>query len=448
MSTVREVIQRKPKEYPATPNFYDVLHQNDCIPSDKLCSNCLREKKGSNCQMCAKECPCFCKALCHTQVPKKFTKKVLKVYPPLFAREVDRIVPRIIHQTWFETVTRAAYPNMSRLIESWKQSGWEYRFYDDAAIESFLHTHFPKEVFEAYDALIPGAFKADLFRYCVLLIYGGVYADMDVLLESNLEGSVPPDVGFMTPVDEPGIAVDKRMCLWNGLIAVAPAHPFLARTIQNVVNAIRNRFTSVDSDHRLCDTNPKPELSVSHAWDTLFTAGPCVMGQSVNEVLGRNQQHSYVPGPLADSGHTVTLEEKYLVELPGRSLILSQNKEDMGAHRFTLLEANLVVAATDMPDYDDRQYTPKQEQNDDENTDADADEDEGSGGSGGAGGGGAHYSETHVKVGVYGLTGLYKTSKSANEDIAIIIVPPVAAFMPKQATAKRAANKGSVETNK
>jgi hypothetical protein len=263
-----------------------------------------------------------------------------------------------------------------------------------------------------------------------------------------LEGSVPPDVGFMTPVDEPGIAVDKRMCLWNGLIAVAPAHPFLARTIQNVVNAIRNRFTSVDSDHRLCDTNPKPELSVSHAWDTLFTAGPCVMGQSVNEVLGRNQQHSYVPGPLADSGHTVTLEEKYLVELPGRSLILSQNKEDMGAHRFTLLEANLVVAATDMPDYDDRQYTPKQEQNDDENTDADADEDEGSGGSGGAGGGGAHYSETHVKVGVYGLTGLYKTSKSANEDIAIIIVPPVAAFMPKQATAKRAANKGSVETNK
>jgi hypothetical protein len=27
----------------------------------------------------------------------------------------------------------------------------------------------------------------------------------------------------------------------------------------------------------------------------------------------------------------------------------------MGAHRFTLLEKNLVVAATDMPDYDDRQ---------------------------------------------------------------------------------------------
>ena len=41
----------------------------------------------------------------------------------------------------------------------------------------------------------------DLFRYCVLLICGGVYADMDVLLEANLDAVIGQDVGFMTPVD-------------------------------------------------------------------------------------------------------------------------------------------------------------------------------------------------------------------------------------------------------
>ena len=35
--------------------------------------------------------------------------------------------------------------------------------------------------------------------------------------------------------------------------------------------------------------------------------------------------------------------------IPGRTVILKQNTWDVGAHRFTLLETKLAVAATDMP---------------------------------------------------------------------------------------------------
>jgi hypothetical protein len=45
---------------------------------------------------------------------------------------------------------------MSRLIESWKKSGWEYYFYDDDTAVEFLSTHFPPEVREAYESIIPG----------------------------------------------------------------------------------------------------------------------------------------------------------------------------------------------------------------------------------------------------------------------------------------------------
>jgi len=413
MSTVREVNYKKPKRYPSTPNFYDMLHDNDCLPADEKCSTCLRDKKGSNCEKCAKECKCFCKTLCKTRPHPKFVSKHVLVYPPAYSREVDRVVPRIIHQTWFESVSKEKYPNMSRLIESWKQSGWEYRFYDDAAIESFLQTHFPPEMFEAYNSLIPGAFKADLFRYCALLIYGGVYADMDVLLESNLEASIPPDVGFMTPYDAPGEAFGTRHCLWNGLIAVAPGHPFMAKAIENVVNGIRNRFTAVDTDNLLCDGSRTPELSISHAYDTLFTAGPCILGMTVNGVLGRHLQQTFEAGELvSEIDLKKTNEDLMMAHIPGRSIILQQNKRDMGAHRFTLLEKNLLVAATDMPDYDDRQYGQKQPDDDEEDEES---EDNG-------GRAGEHYSKTHVKVGVYGLNGLYKPGHIANENIRILVI--------------------------
>ncbi|KAL3776566.1 hypothetical protein ACHAWO_013227 [Cyclotella atomus] len=397
-----------------TPNFFDILFENDCLPYRKECHRCLKDvaneapaedEEGNKiaitttnaCNKCKLECPCYCDILCKVRPPPKKVVREYVVHPPMYKKEVGRLVPKIIHQTWFEPVTQDKYPNMSRLIESWKKSGWEYYFYDDDTAGEFLSTHFPPEVREAYESIIPGAFKADLFRYCVLLIRGGVYADMDVLLETNLDDAIANDIGFMTPIDEPGIDVGHRSCLWNGLIASAPGHPFLARTIEIVVNNIRNRFTAVDYDDMLC---PNPILSVSHTVDTLFTCGPCILGAGINNILGRHMQHKFEAGDIdiwqienqmsGNSSVSIRPDDPRLL-IPGRTVILEQNKNDMGAHRFTWLDRNLIIAATDMPEYDDR--PPSKE----------------------------HYSKTHEKAGVYGMRKLYTNSKRANEDIRITV---------------------------
>jgi hypothetical protein len=218
ISIVTEKIHARPQETLLTPNFFDILLQNDCLPSDKKCSDCLRNKQGSDCKKCATECKCYCKTLCHVPIEEKFISKDLTVTPPLYARDPSRIVPRIVHQTWFEDVDPDKYPNMSRLIESFKQSGWEYKFYTDDAAGNFLSTHFPAEVRQAYDAIRPGAFKADLFRYCALLIHGGLYADMDIMLEANLDLAVAPDVGFMVPQDE--VRIQQHCCKGGFTIAL------------------------------------------------------------------------------------------------------------------------------------------------------------------------------------------------------------------------------------
>jgi hypothetical protein len=52
-----------------------------------------------------------------------------------------------------------------------------YLFNDDAC-RDFLSVTFPTDVVNAYDSLIPTAFKADLWRYCILYMFGGVYMDI------------------------------------------------------------------------------------------------------------------------------------------------------------------------------------------------------------------------------------------------------------------------------
>lgn len=413
IATVREVkTNAPPATLHETPNFFDLLLRNNCLPPDKECYKCLKlgykeGDEGGDCNTCADKCPCYCKALCSIRPPPKRLAAIWEVTPPRYRMDPSRLIPRVIHQTWFEPVTKEAYPNMSRLIESFRQSGWEYEFYDDDKAAQFLSAHFPPAVREAYDSIIPGAFKADLFRYCVLLIRGGIYADMDILLESNLDEAIDGSIGFMTAQDSPGETIGHRSCLWNGLMATAPGHVFLAQTIQNVVNNVRNRFTSVDYDDMLC---PNPVLSVSHTVDTLFTCGPCILGASLNDVLKRHRQTGFdygeidvfetekkkleINGSSSNKRITVSVDNTDpRLLIPGRSLLLRQNKGDMGAHRFTNAAANLIIAATDMPEYDDR---PKSIE---------------------------HYSKSHVKFGVYGLTKLYTNNKRANEEVRIRVKP-------------------------
>jgi len=373
---------------------------------------------GGNCNICDAVCECYCKYLCRIKPKTKFIKKILYVTPPLLTKNNNnRLIPRIIFQTWFEnpTLYPNKYPNLSRIVESWKQSGYEYNFYNDDDAASFIKTHFPNEVLEAYNSIIPGSFKADLFRYCVLFIYGGVYADVDVMLQSNLDMVISPDVGFMIPFDEPGRDGGHGSCLWNGLIASVPSHPFLSHTIQLVVNNIRNRFTNIDIDNLLCSNDGNnPELGINHRLDILFTTGPCILGLAINQVLQRDPQRQFTDGDLYEYNdyqkrsnyktikHTITTatsSKSNIITIPGRSIILHQNKTDMGLHTFTMTYKNVIIASTDLHSSIKSMFV----QNEDR----------------------PHYSKMHAKYGqIYGLgnNNVYIDQKKSDDIIEIVIV--------------------------
>jgi len=90
-------------------------------------------------------------------------------------------IPKTIVQTdESNDIGLLKYNSVMSLIEL--NPEYEYIFFDRIARRKFIKQHFTNEILEAYDILVPGAYRADLFRYCYLYLNGGCYFDCKMIL--------------------------------------------------------------------------------------------------------------------------------------------------------------------------------------------------------------------------------------------------------------------------
>jgi mannosyltransferase OCH1-like enzyme len=89
----------------------------------------------------------------------------------------NSIIPLKIFQTWH---TKDLPKHMNDCVEKLKAQNpeFEHHLYDDQDCREFIKKHFHERVLKAFDKIIPGAYKADLWRYCVIYIEGGIYLDI------------------------------------------------------------------------------------------------------------------------------------------------------------------------------------------------------------------------------------------------------------------------------
>ena len=80
------------------------------------------------------------------------------------------IIPLNIFQTWS---TLDLPPLMKQNVELLKKQNPEFThyLYDDDMCRNFIKENFDKSILYTYDKLKAGAYKADLFRYCILYIH-------------------------------------------------------------------------------------------------------------------------------------------------------------------------------------------------------------------------------------------------------------------------------------
>ena len=183
------------------------------------------------------------------------------------------MIPKVIYQT-FET--KEMPMGMSQAVESWKQKNQDYQhqLFDAKDRVEFIKQHFNADVLDAYYSLIPGAFKADLWRYCILYKNGGIYADADMICELPLKDLIEEDDRFIISRDDPM----ALKWLTNGFICAEKEHPVFKLAIGKIVEKCKAKQLEFYLDY----------------------TGPALLGKCLNEYLGKGIEDDYELGKLSN----------------------------------------------------------------------------------------------------------------------------------------------------
>lgn len=158
----------------------------------------------------------------------------------------EQNIPKIIIQTTKSNqVSKACYSAIQTFIDL--NPEYEYKLYDDNDCIEFIKTHFDEHVLNMYNKLIPGAYKADLFRYCVLYITGGCYFDIKQILRVPLRDIIDKDEKIILTEDY------NPTTYFNAIMLVEKNNPLMLKLINQVVINVKNDFYGTCP---LCPTGP------------------------------------------------------------------------------------------------------------------------------------------------------------------------------------------------
>ena len=152
-------------------------------------------------------------------------------------------IPRVIYQTW---VSKNLPPKMADCVDRLKKANpeFEYRLFDDADCRAFIRDNYEADVLTAYDTLTPGAFKADLWRYCVLYKGGGVYLDIKFQCEPGFSLKDITSKGenfYVREYNHKGSGLYPHI-LYTGVIATKPKNPVFYKCIRQIVENCHRRY--------------------------------------------------------------------------------------------------------------------------------------------------------------------------------------------------------------
>ena len=89
----------------------------------------------------------------------------------------DIKIPLNIFQTWHSKILPVGMAQSVLMIKKLNPR-FKYFLFDDNDCLEFIKNNYDENVLNAYNSLIPGAYKADLWRYCILYKKGGLYLDI------------------------------------------------------------------------------------------------------------------------------------------------------------------------------------------------------------------------------------------------------------------------------
>jgi mannosyltransferase OCH1-like enzyme len=205
-------------------------------------------------------------------------------------KKIHSIIPLNIFQTWH---TLDLPPKMKENVELLKAQNTEFThyLYDDEMCREFISIFFDKNILYTFDKLKPGAYKADLWRYCILYIYGGIYLDIKFHSSNGFK--------LIKLTDKEYYVKDRRInginCgVYNGLLISMPYNTILLKTIQNIVENVKNVFYKFDN----------------HLIDSLMVTGPLLLSKQFYP-----HEIDKFELKFSDSGLSINLNNSNILEI-------------------------------------------------------------------------------------------------------------------------------------
>jgi mannosyltransferase OCH1-like enzyme len=175
------------------------------------------------------------------------------------------IVPRLFWCSWnTNTLPPVMTAHMSDLMQSHPQ--FTLNVYSDNDCRRLISDYFTDVVVSAFDSVIPGAFKSDLWRYCALYVFGGIYFDVKFFPVNNFNYEE-----FITGTN---IWVRDIPCfgcegIFNGFMVTKARNPFLLEAIMKScrnIHAKDYRFSdlAITGPHLLREAVPIDEPLKMH----------------------------------------------------------------------------------------------------------------------------------------------------------------------------------------
>jgi hypothetical protein len=111
-------------------------------------------------------------------------------------------IEKIIWQT-YETTYEDLPDYAKDSIGTWKHMNpdWQHGYMSGPDRESFFKENFPEEVYNTYINLPLGVMKAGLWRFAILYINGGVYADMDTHCKAPISDWLSKDNDVLLDIE-------------------------------------------------------------------------------------------------------------------------------------------------------------------------------------------------------------------------------------------------------
>lgn len=188
----------------------------------------------------------------------------VKIAKSLFSH--TSIIPYKIFQTWRDSTLHRTISHAINSVKVWNGDA-EYTYYDNLAQKLSIDA---TDVLTAYNNLIPGAYRADVWRYYMLRKHGGVYIDAKLVQVASFRQ--------LLEKYELVIVKDRNTgCIYNGFICATSGHPLVTAALSQ------------------CITNITAE---SYGENPLDITGPQMFGRCYNRMLGRDEKETIQDAPM------------------------------------------------------------------------------------------------------------------------------------------------------